>query len=427
MIASILRVSTLLIGVALLLTGHGLQLALVPLSAQIQGWSSIQVGYLSSLYFVGFVLGCFTIPRLVSRIGHVRAFATLVALLTAAILGLALGNIFLFWLVLRVVTGVSIAGLYLVIESWLNEQVSSEVRGGVLATYTVIVLAGLAAGQLLLNAAPPGGDRLIIISAMLIVLAAIPVCVTRSAQPRQIPTASFSPLLVLKTSRASCTGSFVSGMVSGSIYGLGPMYGLQRGLEVMDISFMMALAITGGALAQLPLGRYSDRIDRRLVILFCMASGSLVAALALITPSNWIPGIMMLFGASVMPIYALSLALASDNVETGSFIEVGTGLLMTNGFGSIVGPLLASQFMYRLGPEYFFVCHMFVLVCGAIAVFFMIRSKPAATKSASEFALATTAAAQGAIQMDPRAEDIELNPSESAFESTSKRTSKSTF
>ncbi len=403
MIASLFKLSNLLLGVALLLTGHGLQLALVPLRSELMGWSPTQIGFLSSLYFCGFIAGCFTIPGLVSRVGHIRTFACLVIVLTAAILTLPIADFYMAWMVLRFLTGIAIAGLYLVIESWLNEQASPESRGSVLATYTVIVLVGLASGQLLINVAELDGDRLFMLSAILIVLAGLPVCLTRSAHPRAIPAAKFSPMLVVRTSRAATTGSIISGMVAGSVYGLGPVYGLQSGLEVLTISYMMFLTIAGGALSQFPLGRISDRLDRRYVIMLCMLSGSAIALLALILPASLIPLLMFVFGACALPIYAVSLALANDNAQEGKFIELGTGLLMINALGSIIGPMIASQLMTRFGPQLFFGFHMVVLLLGSLLILFMIRTKEASLNQ-GDFTLATTAAAQASFQLDPRVE-----------------------
>ena len=403
MIASLFKLSNLLLGVALLLTGHGLQLALVPLRSELMGWSPTQIGFLSSLYFCGFIAGCFTIPGLVSRVGHIRTFACLVIVLTAAILTLPIADFYMAWMVLRFLTGIAIAGLYLVIESWLNEQASPESRGSVLASYTVIVLVGLASGQLLINVAELDGDRLFMLSAILIVLAGLPVCLTRSAHPRAIPAAKFSPMLVVRTSRAATTGSIISGMVAGSVYGLGPVYGLQSGLEVLTISFMMSLTIAGGALSQFPLGRISDRLDRRYVIMLCMLSGSAIALLALILPASLIPLLMFVFGACALPIYAVSLALANDNAREGKFIELGTGLLMLNALGSIIGPMIASQLMTRFGPQLFFGYHMVVLLLGSLLILFMIRTKEASLNQ-GDFTLATTAAAQASFQLDPRVE-----------------------
>jgi MFS family permease len=403
MIASLFKLSNLLLGVALLLTGHGLQLALVPLRSELMGWSPTQIGFLSSLYFCGFIAGCFTIPGLVSRIGHIRTFACLVITLTAAILTLPIADFYAAWMVLRFLTGIAIAGSYLVIESWLNEQASPESRGSVLASYTVIVLVGLASGQLLINVAELDGDRLFMLSGILIVLAGLPVCLTRSAHPKPIPAAKFSPMLVVRTSRAATTGSIISGMVAGSVYGLGPVYGLQSGLEVLTISFMMSLTIAGGALSQFPLGRISDKLDRRYVIMICMVSGSGIAFLALILPASLVPMLMFIFGACALPIYAVSLALANDNAKEGKFIELGTGLLMLNAMGSIVGPMIASQLMSRFGPQLFFGYHMVVLLLGTVLILFMIRTKEASLNQ-GDFKLATTAAAQASFQMDPRVE-----------------------
>ncbi len=404
MIKSIVRLSSLLLSVALLLTGHGLQLALVPMRAQINGWTSIEVGYLSSLYFIGFLLGCFIVPRLVSRIGHIRTFAALTAIMTASLLGLSLGDSFLWWLLLRVGSGIAIVGLYLVIESWLNSQVSNDVRGSVLSAYTAIVLIGLAGGQLLLNVAAPEGEQLFVIAAMLVVVAALPVCLTRSSQPKAIPAARFSPMLVIRTSRAGTAGSFISGCVSGSFYGLGPVFGLQAGLSVVQISMMMALGIAGGAVMQLPLGKLSDRIDRRRVMLGTMALGAVMAATIFILPIELTPWLMFAFGACAMPIYALSLAHASDFVEADTFLEVGTGLLMINAVGSIVGPLLTAFAMERFGPQSYFAALCLALTLGALLTAFFIHSREREVARFNEFKPATSASAQGAIQMDPRSE-----------------------
>ncbi len=396
----------------------------MPLRIQAIGWTSAEGGILSSVYFVGFLFGCFIVPKLVSRVGHIRCFAVLTSIMSVSILSLGLWENFYFWLALRLVNGFAIVGLYLVIESWLNSEVSNEVRGSVLATYTVIILVGLAGGQLLLNTTAVDGFQILIFASILITLAAVPVCLTSSSQPKPIPNATFSPLLVLKTSRAAALGAITAGLVSGSIYGLGGIYGSQVGLNVQSISIMMALSIAGGALAQLPLGKLSDRFDRRLIILGCVSCGAIISGIASIAPNSLVYVVMFFFGASVMSLQALSLALASDNAKGGNFMEVGTGLMMTNAAGSAIGPLFTSFLMYRYGPEFFFISHFAVLSLAAVTVVILIKTKPAAAEHPANFVLATSASAQAVLQLDVRADNVEEDAPLSTSEASEEKLAK---
>lgn len=397
------RLTSLFLSVAILLAGHGLQLSLLPLRAQDLGWTSTEIGATGSAYFAGFLVGCYQIPKLVRRVGHIRVFTVLTATMTAALLAISLSDSLPAWLALRLVIGISISGLYLVLESWLNEEATNEQRGALLSIYTMIVLAAMATGQAFLNVGVPGGAAVITIAAMSVALAAIPIGLTRLPHPSQIPPAKMSPLLVLRTSQSAALTAFVSGLVAGSFYSLGAVYGRQVGLEVGAISLMIAAGILGGAFFQLPLGRISDRVDRRFVILAAMIAGMLVCLLAVVVPSGFLPYLFFLFGGSVMPLYALSLALASDHTES-SFLEVGTGILLMNASGSIVGPIIAAAMMSAFVPDAFFAFCGAMLLLGAagLAVFILRRDAP---QHGDPFSYATTASAQGAIELDPRSEE----------------------
>lgn len=404
MLAHASRLAPLLTSVAILLIGHGLQLSFLPLRAADLGWSGAQIGLSSSSYFGGLLLGCYSVPVLVRTVGHIRVFTVLTAIMTAALLSISLLDGVGTWLVLRLVIGWSIAGLYLVIESWLNEEVDNEQRGSLVALYTVTVLLAMAGGQLLLNVAAPGGFQIVIMAALFVVIAAVPVGLTRIPQPDPIPAASFSPLLVLRTSRAAAASSFVSGIVTGCFYGLGPVYGKLVDLDVTAISIIMAAGIVGGAVFLWPVGRLSDIVDRRRVILMVMLGGIAVCALASMASTVYLPFLFFLFGGCVMPIYALSLAHAGDIVET-SFLEVGTGILIMNAVGAILGPILVASMMSIWGPAAFFVFCGATLSLGAITVLVLVRQNPATRPNFAPFELATTASAQGAVELDPRSEE----------------------
>lgn len=398
------RLGTLLASVAILLIGHGLQLTLLPLRAGEMGWSQGQIGLSGSCYFAGLLLGCFTIPGLVRKVGHVRVFTVLTALMTSAVLSIALVNAVAVWFAMRFAIGWAIAGLYLVIESWLNEQVDNADRGSLVSLYTTTVLLAMAAGQLLLNLGAPSSFELVIVAALFLALAAVPIGLTRIPQPDPVPSATFSPLLVLRTSRAAAVSSFISGLVSGCFYAVGPALGQLLNLELKTISIMMAAGILGGAVFLLPLGRMSDRVDRRIVIFAVMLAGSAVCGLGMVTPVAFLPWLFFLFGGCVMPIYALSLAHAGDIVES-SFLEVGTGILIMNAVGAIIGPLLGAVTMGYFGPWGFFAFCGITMAAGAIAVMCFIGTQRSRRPNFSPFEMATTASAQGAVELDPRSDD----------------------
>jgi MFS family permease len=394
---------TLLVSVAILILGHGLHLAVLPLRAEALGWTGPQIGLSGSCYFAGLLMGCFSVPALVRSVGHIRVFTVLTAIMTAALLLLSMIDNYPAWLVLRFLAGGAIAGLYLIIESWLNETVDNRERGAAVALYTIVVLLAMAGGQLLINVAAPDSFEIVIVASLFVVIAAVPIGLTRTPQPRQIPAARFSPLLVLKTSHAAAAASFVSGVATGCFYALGPIYGKAVGLELSAISLMMASGVAGGAVFLWPMGKLSDVMDRRAVILASLLIGIVACVLATSLSKTYLPMVMFLFGGAVLPVYALSLAHAGDSVTT-SFLEVGTGILMINSVGAILGPLTASICMRVWGPNAFFVYCAVSLSAGAVVVAALLLHHRARRPHYAPFAPATTETTQGAVELDPRSD-----------------------
>ncbi len=403
MISIAARLVSPLLSVAILIVGHGLQLALLPLRAAALGWSESQVGFTSSAYFAGLLFGCYTVPRLVKMAGHIRVFTVLTAIATAALLGISLLDSIGSWIALRLLIGWSIAGLYLVIESWLNEEVGNRQRGSLVSLYTITVLMAMACGQLLLNIASPSSDEIVVIAALFVVLAAIPVGLTRISQPTQVPAAAFSPVAVLQTSYAAAVSSFTSGIVTGCYYGLGPLYAKLMGLNILSVSVVMAAGVLGGAVFLWPVGRLSDSMDRRLVILMSMLGAIGICLLSFFLSVAYLPFLVFVFGGCVMPIYALSLAHAADQVKQ-SFLEIGTGILIMNATGAIVGPIVAALLMETWGAQAFFGFCGVTLLLGAAMVTIFIRRQAPERPHFAPFEMATTAAAQGAVELDPRSD-----------------------
>ena len=275
-------IASLLLGVALLLAGNGLQFTLLPLRGTADGFSTLALGLIGSAYYLGFVGGCLLGPYLILRAGHIRAFAALVAL--AVVVGLAypLHSELLAWTVFRLVNGFCLAGIYLVIESWLNDRATNETRGLVMSSYVIVNFAAFTVGQLLVTLYPVHEAGDFIVAAMLASLAIVPVALTRSAQPAPITIVSFRPVQLYRAAPVGLVASFMVGVSNGAFLGLGPISAVGSGLSTAQVALFMSAATLAGAIAQWPVGRLSDRVDRRLVLfaLLVGAVGRRVSAVA---------------------------------------------------------------------------------------------------------------------------------------------------
>jgi MFS family permease len=366
MTATLFKLGTLLLAVAILLIGHGLQLTLLPIRAELLGWTTSAIGITASAYYSGLVVGSIVIPGIVARIGHIRAFMVMGALATMALLGAGLLNDFTAWMVLRFATGFAFAGLYMVMESWLSEASTRENRGSVLAIYTIICLVGMVLGQGLLSIADPSTLDLFAIGAALLCLAIIPIGLTRMTAPHPLPHVRLDLRAMLRASPVPVVCALLGGLVTGSVWAVGPLVGRSFGLEGGAIGGLMSAAITGGALSQFPVGRLSDRVDRRFVIAALAIVGMVVSIGGWLLSSDIgyaLFGAMFLVGACSMPIYALCIATASDNTDM-SMIQIGSGILIMHSAGSIIGPLIVAPLMTWQGGSVFF---LYLAVCFGLA------------------------------------------------------------
>lgn len=351
-------VFSLLLATAILLVGNGLQGTLIPIRADIEHFSTMTIGLLGSVYFAGFVAGCVFAPVIVRRAGHIRSFAALGAL--ASIVPLVHGLVIdpFVWSAMRALNGFCFAGLYMVIESWLNERATNEARGGLFSVYLVVNLSALTLGQLLLNMAPPSAFALFALCSILTSLALVPVSLTTSIQPAPISSTRINVGRLYKLSPVGLMGSFVVGLTNGPFWTLGPVFAKDSGLDVKGISFFMISAIAGGALAQFPIGRYSDRGDRRRVILF-VSIGSAVGEIALIAANRSGQETLLLlagflFGAFALTLYSICVAHTNDHASDENFVSVSGALLLAFAVGAIVGPAVASLGTERWGMPFIF-------------------------------------------------------------------------
>ncbi len=397
-------VTSLLIGVGLLLVGAGLLQTVVPLRGAAEAFSVAELGALGSAYYVGFVLGCLAGPFVILRSGHIRAFAAMIALATATALILPLAVAPWPWILLRAVMGACLAGLYLVIESWLNDRATNETRGLVFSSYIVVNFVALAGGQMLTTVGEIAGFQLFVIGALSIVLATIPVVLTRSAQPAPIALVRFRPRELYARSPVGMVGVTLIGLATGSFWSLGTIFATGRGLSPNDAAIFMTIAVIGGAALQWPLGHYSDRLDRRRVLLGILVVAAVVGVAAALLPLGRTALLVLaaFIGATLLPAYAIAAAHAYDHADRQAYVETSAGLLLANGFGSAIGPIAASLLMGLAGPGGLFAFTALVQAALAGFILWRLRQRGApAPEGRVDFDLGATAQLGAVLTPEP--------------------------
>lgn len=387
-------IASILLGVAFLLAGNGLQFTLLPLRGHAEGFSALEIGGIGSAYYAGFVCGCLLAPHIILRAGHIRAFAALVALSVVVGLAYPLANAVWPWITFRLVNGFCIAGFYLVVESWLNDRASNEARGFVMSSYVMVIYVAFTAGQLMVTLYPIKGAEDFMLAAMLASLAIVPVALTRSAQPAAITIVSFRPSQVYRAAPVGLVASMAIGAINGAFFGLAPVSAARTGLNVAEVAVFMSAATIAGAATQWPAGRLSDRFDRRIVLLVLLI-GTTVSGLLLWLFADTgllLVGFGFVYGALALPGYAVAAAHAYDKTDLADVVPTAATVLLANAVGAVIGPLLAPLVMEELGPRSLFLFNAAVAAALAGYVFHRTRVQPTlAPPEKTEFDLAATA------------------------------------
>jgi MFS family permease len=380
MYATLRPIFSLLLGLFFLIVGHGLQLTLVPLRAEAEGWSSFEIGMIGSAYYVGFLGGCIATPYLILRAGHIRAFMALAAIITAAMVAHPLWVAFGPWLVLRLAIGAALAGLYMIIESWLNDRASNQNRGLIMSIYIMVNYAALALGQFLVTQASPMTFTLFAVATFAMAIASIPLALTRQQQPAPVALVRFRPQAVYRAAPVGLVGVFGSGLANGAYWSLGAVAAVGHGMTAAEAAVFLTIATIAGTFAQWPVGRVSDRMDRRLVLgaLLGMAVVfGLVLAFVPLGTAGWYV-IAVPYGFAIAPIYSISAAHAYDRVPKGTMVETAASLFLASATGSIVGPLVASVMMGHFGGAVLFLYTAAIYAALGAYVFIRVRQRPPA-------------------------------------------------
>ncbi|MEX3008100.1 MFS transporter [Hoeflea sp. TYP-13] len=410
MTSSIVPITSLLMSAFFMLAASGLAGYLLPLRAVQEGWSTFQISMIATGYAVCFTAGCLVVPRLVLRVGHVRVFAVLAAAMSISLLMHGLVVDPTAWILFRGIAGFSIAGGYMVIESWLNERVTNETRGAVFSVYMVVSMLALMAGQFMVPLGNPMTASLFMVAAILYALALMPTGLSSAQSPQPLTQVSVNLKSLYLKSPAAVVGALLSGTISGSWNNLAPVFAQVNGLSTATGATMLAVAMIGGAVFQIPIGRISDRIDRR----YMMAITGLIGVGMCVV--NLIVGLtniylflftVFLLGSVLFVIYSIVVAHANDYAQPDEFVSTSSGLLIVYGGGTMLGPLISGALMDRAGSyALFMVIGAAFALYGGYAYFRTFRRAQATEEDRVDFQAIPITRAQTpqTYELDPRVE-----------------------
>jgi MFS family permease len=373
----------LLLGVLLLLVGNGIQSTLLGIRGGIEGYGAATMSLVMSAYFVGFLAGSYRTPRLIRRVGHVRVFAALASLISAAFILYAEAPELGVWIGLRLLVGFCFAGVYVVAESWLNAAATNETRGQALSLYMIVQMLGIISGQGILNLADPAGYTLFVIMSVLVSVSFAPILLVRSAAPAFQTTKGMTLVQLFRISPLGCVGTFLIGGVLAGLFGMSAVFGSQKGLSVAQISAFVAATYFGGLVFQFPIGWLSDRMDRRKLIMGLTAAGAVVTAIGAVFSDSLAVLLTLgfLIGGVGNPLYSLTIAYTNDFLEPSDMAAASGGLLFINGLGAMIGPVAIGALMGAFGADAFFgyIAALFALIAAYALHRMTVRPAPAET------------------------------------------------
>src|ERR1041385_9101804 len=405
----LLAIGAILFSTSLYIMGNGLVGVLIPLRGHMAGFSNLTLGFIGSFYFAGFVIGCFAGPRLVARAGHSRTFAVGAGISAATVLLQSMFVSEIFWILLRGAFGVAAACIYMVIESWLNDRATNDNRGRIFSVYLTVNFISIILGQMWFATANPSGFVLFSLSAVFYALCLVPLGLTQLPPPHAAHVPKLRPLRLYRISPVGVIGCIAVGFANSAVWTLAPVFAQAHGLNKGWIAIFMSVFTLGGALVQLPLGRWSDRVDRRVIIAtVCGLSCALGLALATFGGSErWaILPLIFFFGMVALPLYGLSVAHTNDRIQRADFVETSATLLLINSLASVVGPTLAALVMGWAGTGALFFYS--AAIHAAMTVFTLARislrdEPPAAHRDPYE--PQPEQATLATVEFDPRSAD----------------------
>ena len=373
-------------GYFVVVIAHGFQGNLLGVRSVMEEFSFLATGIMMSGYFVGYFTGANTIPKLVGKVGHIRVFAAFASMASLSILIHAVFVNPIVWALVRFVTGFSLVGIFIVMESWLNDRANNRTRGQLLSIYMFITLIGMSLGTLLLNFSSPEKYEPFILVSLLLSFALIPILLTKRKAPKFRKLGFIDVKGLYKTSPLGTVSMFCTGIIHSALFSLGAVYAASMNFTIFEISLLLFVVTVSGGIFQWPIGYYSDKSDRRIIIIFCTFFAALFCSLAIFSSGTSLENMYLasglaadkivffiyvgLYSGMAIPLFTLNLAYVNDYISKDKFVSAGGGMQIIFGMGAMTGPLICSLAMNTFGTNGFFMhLLLFHLIIGMFGLY----------------------------------------------------------
>ncbi|WP_166268716.1 MFS transporter [Marinobacter caseinilyticus] len=406
--------SALLLSIVLLVSGNAFLMTLLGIRMSIESIDPATIGWVLVCYSIGFVLGTLYVNRVIERVGHIRAFAVFAAVAAVAALLYPLAVSAVFWAFLRGLSGFSMAGVLVVIESWFSSRATNANRGALFAVYQIVFFLSAAGGQLIVNLGDPASFTPFTLAAILLTLALIPLSLTRMDAPPIDAVERMSFFTLVRESSSGVAGSLICGVLIGSFYALGPVYATLVGMDVSEVSVFMATAIVAAMLLAWPLGQVCDRFNRRKVMCWVALIAAIAGtAAALLGPGQlWLLMLAVgVFTGMSATLYPIAVAITNDRMEHHRIVAASATLLLSYGIGSVIGPIVMAKVVSLVGPQGLFFGNAAVLLGLALFTSYKIKTTYDVPVAAQEhFVAAMPQSSTVLVEIDPRNEHFRVSP-----------------
>jgi len=409
----------LFLGMSFIMLAHGYQGSLLGVRAVQENFSLIATGFMMSGYYVGYFIGAKTIPSFIFRVGHIRVFAAFASIASIVILMHSILIHPFTWFILRIVTGISMVSIYTIAESWLNDRSSNKNRGSVLSIYMIVLYGSMGIGMFFLNFSKPENFQPYILVSLFMSLALIPILLTKRKAPTFKKITGMSLRELYKVSPLGMVGSVFYGTTQSALFSLLAVYAASMNFTIFEISLVTFLLAISGAVAQFPIGKLSDKFDRRLVIIYTTFGAAFFALCAIFasdlmylpgglgTSKTWFYIFLILFSFCSLPMFAIIFAHTNDFIPKEKFVAAGAGLQFAFGLGAISGPFLCSLFMNVIGANGYFV--FLIIFHSIIGIFGIHRMRIRQTEDNpdSQFTAMPQTITPAGMELNPSTENIE--------------------